>query len=323
MFRKKPSVSVVIAAYQHAMFVEKAVASVLEQSFSDLEVIVVDDGSTDGTADLVAAIDDDRIKLIRLTENRLENPRNVALAECRGKYIAFQNSDDEWLPEKLASQLQVLDQDAEIGAVFTEVDVIDADGNLDHEHNLNNKFKQRNRSSTEWLNEFFFNGNCLCITSAIMRKSILDKTGWFRPSLVQISDLDLWIRVAALAEINILNTPLTRMRVIGESNLSLKPVNRYRLIHELAQVFEHYGEPLLLKRLAKIFPAISRNIPGDDPEPMLCFAALARYASNLDSTPHRLFADRAFSRLLDNSEHLKSITNTFWGGIHKKLSCKA
>ena len=79
MSSKNPSVSVVMAAYQHARFVERAVRSVLEQSIDDLELIAVDDGSTDGTPDIIAGIDDDRIKLVRLGENRLENPRNVAL----------------------------------------------------------------------------------------------------------------------------------------------------------------------------------------------------------------------------------------------------
>ena len=98
-------VSVLIPSYNHAPFVGRAVESVLAQTYSALEVIVVDDASTDGTATVVADIKDPRLRLIRNAKNGLRHPRNLALGLAQGKYVAFQNSDDVWLPEKLERQV--------------------------------------------------------------------------------------------------------------------------------------------------------------------------------------------------------------------------
>ena len=93
-----PLVSVILPSFNHAAFVGEAVQSVLDQTFRDLELIVVDDASSDETADVVASIHDPRLTLIRLSENRAVHARNLALSQARGQYVAFQNSDDIWVP---------------------------------------------------------------------------------------------------------------------------------------------------------------------------------------------------------------------------------
>ncbi len=113
-----PLVSVVIAAYQHEAYVRQAVESVLDQTLRDIEVIVVDDGSTDETPNIVGSIRDDRLRLIRLGENRRKHARNVGLGLAGGRYVAFQNSDDVWLPEKLARQVDLLETRKEVGTRY-------------------------------------------------------------------------------------------------------------------------------------------------------------------------------------------------------------
>ena len=105
-----PLVSVILPSYNHVDFVREAIESVLNQSFQNLELIVVDDGSTDGTPEQIEKIKDHRIQLIRLETNRMQHPRNLALGLAKGRYIAFQNSDDVWLPDKLSAQVEFLNK---------------------------------------------------------------------------------------------------------------------------------------------------------------------------------------------------------------------
>ena len=116
-----PLVTVIMASYNHEQFVGEAVASVLAQSFSDLELIVDDDASTDNTLGVVADIKDPRINLKRLWVNREQNPRNSGLAEAKGELIAIQNSDDIWAENKLQQQVDYLTEHPDCCAVFTAV----------------------------------------------------------------------------------------------------------------------------------------------------------------------------------------------------------
>ena len=127
-FLRRPLVSVVIASYNHEPYAAIAVSSVLEQGVADMEVLVVDDGSSDRTPDVIASLGDSRVRVIRLEENRRVHPRNLALGLARGRYVAFQNSDDEWETGKLSAQLEVLENDSRIVACFSGVDIIDEAG---------------------------------------------------------------------------------------------------------------------------------------------------------------------------------------------------
>ena len=98
---QNPLVSVIIASYNHQDFVKEAVESVLNQGVKDIEVIVVDDGSSDNTPLVIRSIYDPRVRFIELKENRRQHTRNLALSLAKGKYIAFQNSDDVWKSGKL------------------------------------------------------------------------------------------------------------------------------------------------------------------------------------------------------------------------------
>ena len=101
-----PPVSVVIPAYNRAPTIGAAIDSVLRQTFTDFELVVVDDGSTDGTLTAARAIADPRLRVIAAPQNMgAAGARNLGVAEARGTWIAFQDSDDEWLPEKLAKQM--------------------------------------------------------------------------------------------------------------------------------------------------------------------------------------------------------------------------
>lgn len=310
-----PLVSVVIPSYQHAAYVRRAVESVLEQTMEDIEVIVVDDGSTDGTPDIVARIHDPRLQLVRLAENRREHARNTGLSMARGRYVAFQNSDDEWLPHKLERQLEVMDNRPEVGAVFSAVELIDENGNPATDTWANGVFfdGREKRDSAEWLRSFFYS-NSLCIVSAMVRHDLLSRTGGFRPSMIQLSDYDMWVRLAAISELEVLTEPLARMRIDGHRNLSApNPGASARSILEMVDLLENYARPPLLDRLSTLFPEACY---GENLDPIANLAAFACSAS-YGGTSHRLFADRVLSRLIDDADSRQKLINTFGASIIK------
>ncbi|MBH1964774.1 MAG: glycosyltransferase [Comamonadaceae bacterium] len=303
-----PLVSVVIASYQHVAYVGRAVESVLAQTVRDIEVIVVDDGSTDGTPDIVERLRDPRLRLIRLQENRRQHARNVGLGLASGRYVAFQNSDDEWAPEKLARQLGLLETRQEVAVCFTEVELIDAQGRPVSDTWASGLFAtgQIQRSSLEWLQRLFFS-NEFCIISAMARRHLVEQVGRFRPSLVQVSDHDLWIKLAALGEMVILPEPLSKMRIDGTRNLSApSPASATRAGFEMADVLENYVRAPLLERALQIFPQLA-DAAGHSLS--VRKALLARTAGQHSAMSHHLFADRVLAKMIDNPQERQELVN--------------
>ncbi len=123
-----PKVSVVIPTYNRGHTVCEAIESVLAQTFGDFEVIVVDDGSADDSAEKIAAIRDSRVRYIRQSNAGVSAARNRGVAEARGEIISFLDSDDLWKPEKLTHEVRFLEEHPEVPAVFGDIEVRFRDG---------------------------------------------------------------------------------------------------------------------------------------------------------------------------------------------------
>jgi glycosyltransferase involved in cell wall biosynthesis len=113
------TVSVIITTYNYGGFVQEAIESVLSQTVGDLQILVVDDGSTDDTPDVLARIRDPRLEIVRTPNQGMSASRNEGLSRVRGDFIAFLDADDRWTPRKLEYQLQVMSAEADMVAVFT------------------------------------------------------------------------------------------------------------------------------------------------------------------------------------------------------------
>lgn len=180
-------------------------------------------------------------------------------------------------------------------ACFTRTDLVDAEGRPFVGDFAKNLLSHEEQPATGWLRRFFDIGNCLIISSAMVRRADLVSLGGFRASLVQLGDFDLWVRMAALGAFRILPEPLTLWRIVT-TNLSYpSPVSQHRTQIELAQVLERYTAPPLLGMLDRIFP----EIPGHA-SPGARRVALALRAGER-SGGFALFADRAIAAVLDDA----------------------
>ena len=224
---KKPTVSVILSSYNHAAYIAAAIQSVLDQTFTDFELLIFDDGSTDNTHDVIKSFDDPRIKTFLYTENR--GPTLASLecfAAAQGKYIAIHHSDDTWSADKLEKQVEFLDTHGEYAACFTLVDFIDEDGNLqtlDDGDFYATIFDKENRSRAEWLNYFFYNGNCLCHPSLLIRREAYAKYNLYDvQGLWQLPDYFMWINLCFNANLYIMHEKLVqfRLRLKHRDNMS-------------------------------------------------------------------------------------------------------
>lgn len=182
------SVSVVIPVFNGAPFVAKAVASVRAQAHGDVEILVVDDGSTDGTQEVLKRLEESAgIRWFQRSHGGPARSRNFGIEAARGQYIALLDCDDVWLPGKLAAQLAIMRTRPEVGLVHTDFDVRFEDGTLEE--------RVIARSSREPMVQAFAGGHVALPSTLLIRKSVLDQVGRLDPELYGSEDSDLTIRL--------------------------------------------------------------------------------------------------------------------------------
>lgn len=189
-------VSVVIPTHNRADLLPRAIKSVQAQTWTDLEIVVVSDGSEDDTKAVVEALakDDDRIKFIEYFPARGGNiARNTGIENASGEYVAFLDDDDEFMPEKLEKQMAVMQSDPQIGLVYTGVHIIYVNEDI--------AYSSIPKASGDLSKEILLD-NIIGTTSTVMaRKDVLLKAGMFDVKLRALQDFDLWIRVCQLCKI--------------------------------------------------------------------------------------------------------------------------
>ena len=264
--RRRPLISVVIASYNHAPYVQACLRSALEQVVpADLEIVVADDGSSDDTVARIQALRDARIHLHVLAHNRGACiALNDAILRARGDYIAVLNSDDYFLPGKLACQLQVMQTNPHLGAVFGLPAFINEQGQVfdDPHHRDRDAFVATERNRFQWLRHFFDQGNALCHPTALIRREVYQRIGLYDPRLAQVPDLDMWIRLASHTELHVLPQALTAFRVRdGLQNASAgRPEVIVRDAWERARILRHYLA-LSDAALRQVFPEFNDGEP--------------------------------------------------------------
>jgi glycosyltransferase involved in cell wall biosynthesis len=195
--------SVIIPVYNGAEFVGSAIRSVLEQTERDLDLIVVDDGSTDDTREVVRRFDDPRLRLIEQSNAGPSAARNRGIAEARGEWVGFLDADDSWMPEKLAKHLECAAKHPEAGLIYSSVVVVgDDDSFIELLHA---------RITGDALESLLF-GNKISGggSSVTIRRDVFSRVGSFDPSIRFGEDWELWLRIASAFPFAAVDEPLTR-----------------------------------------------------------------------------------------------------------------
>ena len=213
---KRAQVSVIIPTYNYAKYVGEAIDSALSQTYPDIEVIVVDDGSSDGSRDVIDGYGD-RLKKIYFQQNQgVSAARNAGVAISDGELVAFLDADDVWLPEKTAKQVVRFATDRSLGLVHVGVEDIDAEGNV-----IGTKMDGlEGEVADEML--MFERSVILGGGSGIMiPRAVFDDVGGFDTKLSTSADWDMFYRIANRYKVGFVAEPLLRYRYHG-SNMHRK-----------------------------------------------------------------------------------------------------
>jgi glycosyltransferase involved in cell wall biosynthesis len=214
-----PSVSIVMATKNYARFLPDAIESVRHQTISDWELVIVDDGSTDGTPAIVAPfLTDSRIRYFRSDKFGQTRAKNFGIGLSRAQLIAFLDADDAWLPTKLEKQLTLFRADPETGVVFCRRSLIDEAGNLLPPRPTSTPARGR-------VLDRLFVQNFICFSSAIVRRDVLSHIGLLDQAWDLAIDYDLWLRVAKHYRFEYVDEQLVQYRT-GHGNLSNKLADR-------------------------------------------------------------------------------------------------
>lgn len=268
---KSPVVSVIMATYNHADFVAQAIDSVLKQRGVEFEFLIADDGSIDHTRDVVASINDERIRFFPNEVNRGAcTVTNGLIQRATGEFIALINSDDYWVGgDKLATQLHIMRQNPTVGACFGRANFVDKDGRDIEKSSLpfGAVFDQENCSQGQWLRRFFEHGNCICHPTMLIRKSCYEELGMYNNRLRQLPDLDMWIRLVKGHEIYISDQDLINFRIMpGENASSQTASNSIRTINEHFLIADQFFDGITREQLIDGFNdiLINNDIPTDE-----------------------------------------------------------
>ena len=228
-----PLISVIIPTYNRAYCLKRAIDSVINQTFKNYELIIVDDGSTDHTQALLNSYQNQdcfQMKIHHLPKNKgVSAARNVGIMKAQGQWIAFLDSDDEWLPKKLEKQYDDLQHFTDAGVYFTDEIWIR------NSKRVNPHLKHQKHEG--WI---FKKSLSLCLiapSSALIPKQIFDRVGLFDESLPVCEDYDLWLRIAAHYPVHLLDEKLMRRYGGHVDQLSSRWGHDCHRIRSLCKIF--------------------------------------------------------------------------------------
>lgn len=230
-----PLVSVVIPTYNRAEQVLKAINSVLKQSYSDFEVLVCDDGSTDDTEERIRAIDDSRVRYLKQENKGPGAARNLGLKNAKGDLIAFLDSDDFWTPEHLEVCAEFFELYPEAGMVYTQNEIVfssDSRRKPEHYSYERREIPYIERKKGFWLyNELMFDyylKDCISATPCtVVKKGVFDEIGLFNEEMSSGQDWNMWIRVSNKFKIGVVRKPT--VKVLAQADSVSESVTRIKL----------------------------------------------------------------------------------------------
>jgi glycosyltransferase involved in cell wall biosynthesis len=206
-----PKVSIVVPSYNHARYIESTISSILNQDYKNLEIIVIDDGSTDSSVSILKTFGEKIVLVLQQNQGQAAT-RNNAIKLATGEFIAFLDSDDLYMPCKISSQIKTFEMDNSLALVYTDFLIINEDGAIVREVKCPSPAQKTMAFDV-------LSGNFICNASVMLRKKCFETEGYFDESVAPAADGDMWLRL------------LTRNFIFGHI---AKPLVKYR-VHQKNQ----------------------------------------------------------------------------------------
>lgn len=242
-----PLVSVVIPTYNYAHFVSQAIQSVLDQTFRDFEIIVVDDGSTDDTFQVVSPFGDP-VRYIRQANRGPNAARNTGIRTSTGKYVALLDADDLWLPHKLESQIPLIEADPEVGLVYASMYLFDSETGAIVDWHPPSRCRQGHVLRQLYMDQF------VPSPTPLIRRKVFDEVGYFDESVVSPDDWEMWLRIAARYKFAFVREPLAMYRVhasiAGSKHYDLYEMEMLAFFEKAAKIYSRQLGSLRRLRLS-------------------------------------------------------------------------
>lgn len=247
-----PKVSVIIPTYNCEKYICEAIDSVLNQTFQDFEIIVVNDGSTDNTKDVLAKYNG-RIRYFYQENKGVSSARNMGIKEANGEYIAFLDSDDMWLKDKLKTQVKILDSRSEVTLVYGRAKRID-------QHGIVLDIKPTYPAIDA---EGLLEGNRISTMTVMARKACFEEVGLFDKTIIVGEDTDMWIRIALRYKIVFLNEIQAIYRFHGgniSNNMEEAYKGHIKILKKLffQEVVNQFSKKNLKNLLSKEYYSLAR-----------------------------------------------------------------
>ena len=307
-------VSIVMVNYNQEKFLKKSIDSVLKQTYRNWELIIVDDGSTDASVNIIKEYKDDRIKPIFLKENcHICIATNTGFAAVNGKYIARLDSDDIWKKEKLEKQMDFMQKNPSAKVCFTQVELIDENGeNIDkQESELLSLYNSRQKNREEWIRFFFFVGNSL-LPTLLFEKELLDIVGGFKLNYCQTHDFEFLIRLIKQTDFYFVEEKLVKYRRTSTQNSASTVEKDTRFFNEYMDIRYHFFEGMTDELCKAAFGEFFRDKDASTHEEIVCEQAflLEKCIGYSDSNPvlglfklGELMNDPVYGRVLLEKYH--------------------
>jgi glycosyltransferase involved in cell wall biosynthesis len=219
-----PTISVIIPSYNCAAFLPETIESVLRQTYSDFEIVLVDDGSTDRTADIVRPYLS-RVTYIHQQNKGLPGARNTGIRAAQGEFIALLDADDTWVPNKLERQMPRF-ADADVGIVYSDFSVRYSDGRFKPSYLV-----ERPLASEGLVLEKYIQSRFLFPSTMILRRACFEEFGGFDEEMLAAEDIELFTRICSRWKVALVNEPLV-IRYEGEHNITSNQgkMSRYTIL---------------------------------------------------------------------------------------------
>lgn len=292
-------ISVIMTAFNQEKYIKSAIDSILNQNYDNFDLIIVDDGSTDKTRNIIDSYHDKRIRKIFKTNGGPSDATNVGIKEADGEWIALMSGDDISIKDRLESEVSFANCFG-YNVVFGLPEIVDENENKIDKEEFSLFFKKHSSKNCEVFRDLFCNANYFCAPTALIKRSILVDSGLeFNVASLQLQDFEMWLKLSTKNDMPIMKKKVIKYRQ-HTNNLS-SPQNNKRMLFELQMVYRNALNGLGWDFLHEIFPD---NFSFESKEDMTLFEIEKTflYLAQNGKAAHLAGCERMWYHLNDKKE---------------------